>query len=73
MFKDLLAKRDSILDVFRKASADLEAVNNEITEAMDANMKVIVEKTQENSNMSNLKAQNINSIRSLKKILGDKS
>ena len=72
MFTELLAKRQSILDVFKKASQDLEEVNTEIASSMDSNLKVITELTQENANLGKLKIQNNESIKSLKKILGEK-
>lgn len=70
MFKELLAKRDSILDVFRKAAADLEAINTEINTRVEENTKAIAELNQENTDLNGLKSQNTTSIKNLNKILG---
>lgn len=71
MYSELVAKRNSILDQFKKAHQELCEVNTQIdAEVAEANKK-IAELQKETASLNTLKTQNAGSIKSLKKILGE--
>ena len=70
MLKELLAKRDSILETFRNAVISLQEIDAAIVSRSEEIKKQIAELNQETSNLNNLKTENAASIKNLNKILG---
>lgn len=70
MLKELLAKRDSILETFRNAVTSLQEINAAIVNRTEEITKQIAELNQESSSLNNLKTENATSIKNLNKILG---
>lgn len=70
MLKELLAKRDSILETFRNAVTSLQEIDAAIVSRSEEIKKQIAELNQETSNLNSLKTENAASIKNLNKILG---
>lgn len=71
MVSELSAKRTSILDSIKKMQDELTQLNDEATAEADANARRIIELQQEVNALNALKTQNHNSLKAIKKILGE--
>lgn len=66
--KDFLQRRESIFGVFSKAKSDLEQLNVEIQDEIDANSKKIQELLTANTGLYEIKDDNTRSINVFKKL-----
>ena len=64
---NLQERRESILEVFNKAKEDLECLNGDIQNQIEANQAQIIALTNQNAELSALKVSNESSIKTFAK------
>lgn len=71
--KDFKTRRENILNVLQQAKTDLEALNTDIQEQIDANKQQIIALSNVNSELAALKIANESSIKTFGKFLNRRS
>jgi hypothetical protein len=61
-------RRESILGIFTKAQQDLEILNSDVQDQIETNAEKIKKLTDENTDLTNFKAENLKVIKTFQKI-----
>lgn len=71
MLQELIEKRNKVLGSIKEMHDELTEVNSQISIEVEENNKRMLEIQKETNSLGVLKTQNANSIKALKKILGE--
>lgn len=71
MLQELIEKRNKVLGSIKEVHDELTEVNSQISIEVEENNKRMLEIQKETNSLGVLKTQNANSIKALKKILGE--